>query len=441
MILGIFFAGLLAYGLFSRVLDTRSITPQIVLLSLGLGLGLVLRGTGEVGVDAELLYVTGEAALILCLFVDAARIDVGALRGTANLPIRLLVIGLPLTILAGMLAALGLLPGITVLEALLVAALVAPTDAALGSVVVTNPGVPRRVRQALNVESGLNDGIVTPIVLLTVVLMGVDDGASTDTSWVSVAVAQIGLGTLAGIAVGAGGALMLKLAIRRDWILPGADWMAAPAMAVVAWFVASALGGNAFIAAFVAGLAATATFGRVPDAFLTFGEVGGELLGLAVFFMFGVLVPTAGLFDPAVILFAVVALTIVRMGPVALALLGTRLAPATAAFMGWFGPRGLASIVLAMIALGDGGDPPVFAPVVIAAVAATVLLSVFAHGFSAGPGVRWYEHMVRTLPERAPEHAHVASMPTRRRAVVTPPHDPTVAVPASSGPDDVASAP
>ena len=177
--------------------------------------------------------------------------------------------------------------------------LVAPTDAALGAARRRESWVPLRIRQALNVESGLNDGLVTPIVLLTVVLIGRRrSGRHPTPGWVVDAVAQIGLGAIAGIAVGVGGALLLRLAIRRAWILPGADWMTAPAMAFVAWFVASALGGNAFVAAFVAGLAATATFGRVPDAFLDFGEVGGELLGLAVFFMFGVLVPTAGLFDP-----------------------------------------------------------------------------------------------------------------------------------------------
>ena len=164
--IGLFCAGLLVYALFSRLLDRASITAQILMLAIGVGLGVAVRGTSETIVDTELLRVAGELALILALVVDAARINIGALRKTAGIPIRLLVIGLPLTILAGTIVAMLLLPGITVIEAVIVATLLAPTDAALGAMVVNSPIVPRRIRQALNVESGLNDGLVTPIVLV-----------------------------------------------------------------------------------------------------------------------------------------------------------------------------------------------------------------------------------------------------------------------------------
>jgi NhaP-type Na+/H+ or K+/H+ antiporter len=416
LILGLFFAGLLAYGLFSRVLDARSLTPQIVMLVLGLGLGVVVAGSSEVAIDTELLHVAGEAALILCLFIDAARIDVGALRGSAGLPVRLLAIGLPLTLLLGTAVAAMLLPGILLIDAVLLAILIAPTDAALGVLVVSSPKVPIRIRQALNVESGLNDGLVTPLVLVAVVA-GQADGSGSG-GWVADAVAQIGFGTLAGLAVGVGGALLLRVATRRHWMLDGARWMAAPALAFLAWFIALQLGGNAFVAAFVAGLASTATFGRVPDDYLEFGEVGGELLGLAVFFMFGVLVPALGPYDLPVILFAILGLTLVRMLPVALSLVGTGLSPATSTFMGWFGPRGLASIVLALVAIGDGaGVPPTFSPVVISAVALTVTLSVLAHGLSAGPAVAWYARAVARLPAGAAEHASSSALPVRSRAM------------------------
>ncbi len=419
LILGIFFAGLLAYGLLSRVLDARSLTPQIVMLGLGLILGVIVAGTPEVGVDTELLHVAGEAALILCLFVDAARIDIGALRGSAGLPTRLLAIGLPLTLVAGTLVALVLFPDLPLLDAVLLAVLVAPTDAALGVLVVSSPKVPIRIRQALNVESGLNDGLVTPLVLV-VVVAGQAEGSGTS-GWVADAFAQIGLGVVAGVIVGAGGATLLRFAFRRGWVLDGARWVLAPALAFLAWFVALELGGNAFVAAFVAGFAATATIGRVSDELLEFGEVGGELLGLAVFFMFGVLVPSLGPFDLPTLLFAIAALTVVRMLPVAAALLGTRLAPATVAFMGWFGPRGLASIVLALVAIGDGSeDPPAFAPAVIAAVALTVTLSVLAHGLSARPAVRWYAGTVGRLPAGAPELVTTPAVPVRGRALAAP---------------------
>lgn len=413
VLLGVFCAVLLAYGLLSRVLQARSLTPQIVLLVSGIAVGLAIRGSSEVTVDTEVLHVAGEFALVLALTVDAARIDVAALRGTAGLPIRLLAIGLPLTIAAGILAALAILPGVTVLDALILATLVAPTDAALGAVVVSSERVPLRIRQALNVESGLNDGLVTPIVLVAAAAAQAGSEAAAG-AWVADAIAQIGLGVIAGALVGIGTAVLLRVAIHRGWILEGARWMAAPAMALLAWFVAHEIGGNVFVAAFVAGLAATAAYGRVPDAFLEFAEVTGELLGLVVFFLFGALVPSIAGIDGPVILFALVALTLARMLPVAVSLIGTHLAPQTVAFMGWFGPRGLASLVLALVAIGDGSAaPPGFAPVVVAAVTATIVLSVLAHGLSAGPAVARYGRFVDTLPVDAAEREHAAPLPTR----------------------------
>ena len=415
---GVFFIGLLAYALVSRILDGRSLTPQIVLLAIGLGVGLVVAGTPEVELDLELLRVAGEVALVLCLFVDAARIDVAALRGTARLPIRLLAIGLPLTIVTGLAVALLILPELGVTGALILAILIAPTDAALGALVVNSPAVPLRIRQALNVESGLNDGLVTPLVLVAVAIAAAEGSAAPE-GWIGDAVAQIALGTIAGLLVGVAGALLLRTATRRRWVLDGADWIVAPALAALAWFVAGALGGNAFVGAFVAGIATTATYGRMPDAFLEFGEVGGELLGLAVFFLLGAIIPVIGPFEPAVILYALLALTVVRMLPVAISLIGTGLAPPTVAFMGWFGPRGLASVVLAILALHGTSEAGGLASTIGSAVALTIAFSVVAHGLTAGPAVHAYERVVARLPDGAPELGRVADLRTRGRALAT----------------------
>ena len=420
--IGLFCAGLLVYALFSRLLDRASITAQILMLAIGVVLGIAVRGTPETIVDTELLGVAGELALILALVVDAARIDIGALRKTAGIPIRLLVIGLPLTIVAGTIVAMLLLPGITVIEAVIVATLLAPTDAALGAMVVNSPIVPRRIRQALNVESGLNDGLVTPIVLVAAAV-AVAGGDVGDTAWIADAVAQIAFGAIAGVVIGVFGALALRVAVARKWMHTGTHWMAAPAIGFLAWFVAHELGGNVFVAAFVAGLAMTATYGHVPESFLEFAEVGGELLGLMVFFLFGALLAgMGGAISLPVLIYAVLSLTIIRMLPVAIALRGTRLRTPTVAFIGWFGPRGLASIVLTLVALGDGGGTPPFGATVVAAVSLTIALSVIAHGLSAGPAVARYGAFVATLPDDAAEHKRTAEMPTRRgvdRRVVT----------------------
>jgi sodium/hydrogen antiporter len=411
--IGLFFAGLLAYALFSRLLDRASITAQIVMLSVGVGLGVAVQGTPEMTVDTELLGVAGELALILALAVDAARIDIGALRRTARLPIRLLVIGLPLTIVVGAFAAILVVPGITVLDAIIVSTLLAPTDAALGAIVINSRVVPRRIRQALNVESGLNDGLVTPIVLVAAAL-AVAGGDAAGTAWIADAVAQIAFGALAGIAVGVLGALALRFVIARQWMHDGTHWIVVPAIAFLAWFVAHELGGNVFVAAFAAGLAMTAAYGRVPESFLEFAEIGSELLGLMVFFLFGaLLVGIAATISLPVVIYAVLSLTIVRVLPVAISLAGTRLRRPTVAFVGWFGPRGLASIVLTLVALGDGGGTPPFGATVVSAVALTIALSVIAHGLSAGPAAARYGEFVATLPEDAAEHEQTAELRTR----------------------------
>ena len=416
---GVFFAGLLAYGLVSRRLDARSVTPQVALLALGIGVGILTNSTRAPDDSRELLLTAGEIALILCLYVDAARIDIAALRGTAVLPVRLLAIGLPLTIVAGVLGAVVLLPGLGPADIILLALLLAPTDAALGALVVNSAAVPVRIRQALNVESGLNDGLVTPLVLVAAAFAAA--GTTSADPWILDAGRQIVVGTAAGVLIGGGAAWLLRLADRRSWIHDGAHWVAAPAIAFLAWFVAHEAGGNAFVAAFVAGLATSAVVGRVSHDFLEFGEIGGELLGLAVFFLVGLLLPTIGPLDPAMVVYAILSLTVIRMLPVAISLVGTGLAPVTVVFMGWFGPRGLASVVLALVAIEEVvGSPGGIAPAVLQVVLLTITLSVLAHGLSAGPAVRAYARSIERLPAAAAEHAPVADLRTRGRTIAGP---------------------
>ena len=414
VIIGVFFSALLGYALWSRPLDRIGVTPHIIMVVAGLGLGIALQGTEGLLFDTELLRIAGEFALILALAVDAARIDIGALRRTAGLPLRLLGIGLPLTIVVGTVVAMVVLPGITLLDALIIATLLAPTDAALGAMVVNSRVVPLRIRQALNVESGLNDGLVTPIVLVAVALAGAREEVA-DPAWVIDAVAQISLGALAGVLIGVVGGLSLRLAMARHWMQEGATWIIVPAIAMLAWFVAHEIGGNVFVAAFVAGLALTAAYGRVPQALLEFADAGGELLGLGVFLLFGTVLSGLGAaLSLSAVLYAALSLTVIRMLPVAIALRGADLRRPTVAFIGWFGPRGLASIVLTLVALGDGRGVPPFGAEIVAPVALTIALSVIAHGLSAGPAVRRYGNFVSTLPDEAVENRTTADLPTRR---------------------------
>ncbi len=412
LIVGVFAATLLGYALVSRSLGAWSVTPQIASLAVGLLIGLVSTEITAGDVVSGQLRLVGEIALVLCLFTDASRIDIRSIRGTANLPGRLLLVGLPLTIALGVALALVVVPGIGLAAAFLLAVLLAPTDAGLGAAVVNDRRIPVRIRQAINVESGLNDGLVTPLVLFAVAIEETESGGDA-THWLRFAASEIGVGVLVGIAIGVLGARLVRWA--RDRGPPGAI--------VPLGGRAGARGprlgdhadprGNAFIAAFVAGMAATAAGGRLPDAFTEFGETAGEVAGLAVFFLFGALVPLLDGYSLPIVLYALLSLTVIRMLPVAIALLRTRLSIPTIAFIGWFGPRGLASIVLALLALGDARSPHL-APGVAAAVATTVLLSIVLHGLSAGPLVRRYARFTEGLPASSPELDDTPELATRR---------------------------
>jgi NhaP-type Na+/H+ or K+/H+ antiporter len=420
-IAGVFAALLLGYALISRSLGAWSISPQIVAVAVGILVGIVTTDAVLPHLTIEGLRLIGEVALVLCLFTDAARIDLRSIRGSANIPARLLLIGLPLTIVFGVVVGLVVLPAIGLVTAFLVAVLLAPTDAGLGQAVVSDRSVPVRIRQAINVESGLNDGLVTPLVLFAVAIGGFEiTGAETETEWIRFAISEIGWGILAGLVIGTVGAWLLRRAVRSGQLSPSFRWVIAPSFAILAWAVTPSLGGNAFIAAFVGGLATTAVAGRLPDAFTEFGETAGELAGLAVFFLFGTLLPSIGGFSIPVLVYAVLSLTVVRMVPVALSLVGTDLSWASVGFIGWFGPRGLASIVLALLALGDG-RVPVLAPGVVAVVAMTVLLSILAHGLSAGVLVRRYARATARLDPTAPELVDAPDLAARRLAGVVAP--------------------
>jgi NhaP-type Na+/H+ or K+/H+ antiporter len=400
---------LLLYGLFSKRLTAASITPYIVFVTVGIVLGLSGVGFFEVTVDSEVFIVAGELALALTLFNDASRIDLKALRGSAALPLRLLAIGMPLTIALGTVAA-ALLLGLPLLEAALVGAVLAPTDAGLGQAVVTSPKVPLRIRQALNVESGLNDGIATPLVIGLIALTEAETQGGYASVIVSQAVRQIGIGIVVGLVLGLLVGWLSKRS--RTGMLRAYRWLAIPTMALLAYGVADLLGGNGFISAFAAGLALAWAMGGLTQGAADFSESVGLLFVLAVFFFFGVL--TAGAFRDMgweVWAYVALSLTVVRMVPVALSMLGSKLSAWSTGFMGWFGPRGLASIVLGLIVFQDALSE--YTSVIVAVVAATVVVSVYVHGATAVPLVRGYERHADELDEDAPENEDVVEVPTR----------------------------
>jgi NhaP-type Na+/H+ or K+/H+ antiporter len=321
----------------------------------------------------------------MVLFADAANADLGMVRRSATIPARLLLIGLPLTIVLGLALAAPFFPGVGLAELALLAAILAPTDAALGKPVVTNQAVPEDIRESLNLESGLNDGICVPIVLI---LLGVATGAAIEgrpvQHVVAVVVEEIGIGLLTGLVMAVVGAFALRNATARKWLTEIWSGIAVVALAAASFAAAQALGGSGFIACFVGGLAFNAL--RPPDkhALLLGAEGTGEALAFATWVVFGsaVIVQIVDRITVAVVVYAVLSLTVVRMLPVFLSLLGTKLPTADRLFIGWFGPRGLASVVFAIIIL-DAGVPGI--ETLGVTIAVTIILSVVLHGLSANP--------------------------------------------------------
>jgi NhaP-type Na+/H+ or K+/H+ antiporter len=377
---------LLLVAAVSRTLDTGPVTPAIVMVAIGLLVGPLVLSDVEVGPSSLTVRLLAEATLGVVLFSDAARIDLRALRRESSVPTRLLGVGLPLTIIGGTLAALALFGAFSLSDALILAVILAPTDAGLGSAVVTDRRLPQRVRQSLNVESGLNDGICVPVLL---VVLATASGAGEPAHPAQVIAEEIGYGVLAGVAAGliAGG--IVRVAGARGMVDDRWRAIVPVAGAALAYGAAVGLGGSGFIAAFVAGTVYGVVGRAHSDAAMAYTEETGALLNAVTFFMFG-----AVLLGPAlehvtwqVAVYALVSLTVARMVPVAVALYGTRARAPTVAFLGWFGPRGLASIVFAVIVADTHHAAP---PTILTAAYFTVFVSVLAHGLSAAPLVGRY---------------------------------------------------
>jgi NhaP-type Na+/H+ or K+/H+ antiporter len=352
-----------------------------------------------------------EVTLALVLFTDASRVNVHQLRNDLGLPVRLLAAGLPLTIGLGTAVAFGLLPGISLWVAAAIGAIVAPTDAALGASIMEDARIPNRVRRLLNVESGLNDGIATPFVNLF--LAGAVATEMIHTTSVLGAARELLIGAGVGTGVGLLGGWALSRAGARGWSDAGFRALAPLGLALLAYSGAIEAHGNGFVAAFLAGMAFGSVVRRDLDEQVEFAEEAGGLLSLVVWLIFGSAMLVPG-FEHATwsdCLFAVLALTLVRMVPVGLVLVGSGLDRFTVGFIGWFGPRGLASVVFGLIAYDtlDPGD----AGRVLSVVTVTIALSVLAHGLSASPLASRYGTFSATLAGHQPEHRTTPSVRPR----------------------------
>lgn len=392
LLAGVVFALLiLGYSLFVSGLQRLLITAPLVFVVIGWIIGSALEPLGEAG-GAEAVLGLAEITLVLILFHDAASVKPREVEGDRGTIARLLLIGFPVTVLLGWLAAQVVFPGLPVVMALLLAAALAPTDAGLGAPTILNPVVPQRVRRLLNVESGLNDGLATPVVLFAVAVIAGAEGITARESLVD-AVVDLAIGLAAGVVVGAGGGMLLGWSTRSLMSSQGSRALAVLMLPLLAYGSASLFGGNGFVAAFVAGTsfagASHWVMGREDPLELT--EQLAKPLGYGVWLVFGISAApvVANQVGWRELVYALLALTVLRMLPVALSLLRSGFRVQSVLFIGWFGPRGLASIVFALIAL-ESLEADADLERVLATIMVTVLLSIIAHGFSAEPLARRY---------------------------------------------------
>ena len=404
---------LFGYAMVSERSAMSPITGPMVFTTIGLILGVGGLGWFDLDIEGESAAILVEATLVLVLFTDAVRIDLKILRREPTIPTRLLGVSLPLQIVAGTLVAL-LLFDFDLGEAALLAAVLAPTDAALGQAVVSDRRLPVRVRQSLNVESGLNDGIVVPIVTVLVAIVASEKEGISTADWLLFLARQIGFGLLCGVIVGAAGAWILHQRAARHEVERIFRQLATIAIAAAAFSSASLLDGNGFIAAFVAGLAFGQTAPEQCADVADFTQDEAELLASTTFLTFGAVLvgPHLGELTWQIAFYAVASLTVIRIVPTLLSFIGIGASLQTRLFAGWFGPRGLASILFALVVLEEHRTPETELLFVIAMW--TVLLSVFAHGLTAST---WAGRLARHLnegPQDRPELIPMKEMLARR---------------------------
>ena len=387
-----------AFTMVAKRLSSTVVTAPMIFL----GFGYVLSQTGLMSHgDAEAsLHLVAEIALIVLLFLDAAQINLDALRKRHVWPVRMLVIGLPLSVAFGTLAALALLPGWSIFAVALLAAILAPTDAALGQAVISNTIVPERVRRALTVESGLNDGLALPVILLFASLAAHAAGQN-DVNWLLFGANQLVLGPLVGIAAGLAGGAALMYAKRHDLTSDTFEGVGAIALAGAAYLGATEIGGNGFISAFVAGLC----FGHIVKGrckfVFEFTESEGQMLSWGAFLLLGLaMVPSAldALTWPMLALI-LISLFIVRPAAIWISLIGTDASPTSRLFFGWFGPRGLATALFALLVVEQIEHQ--YAEPILAIAINAVWISALLHGLSAVPGAGWYAGRVARMGDCA----------------------------------------
>lgn len=415
-ILAVLICFLLA-GSVSQKIRGTIITLPIVYTMFGIVLGGLVLDIIPLSREDQLVELIAELTLILVLATDASRISVRGLLRDHNLPARLLGISLPLTMIAGAVIAVLIFTELSFWEAAILGVVLAPTDASLGQSVVSNPIVPVRIRQTLNIESGMNDGIAMPFLLAALALASSEALYKTPFHFLADLAVQIIVGIIAGVAIGYLGAKFLQLGQRSGWMSREYQRICSIALILISALVAELMGGNGFIAAFSFGIAFSRVEIEEADDLHEYVEIEVAILMLLTFLLFGavMLPPAVEALSPEIVLYAGLSLTLVRMIPVGISLIGEKVRPITTLFVGWFGPRGVASILYIFLVLEQ--ESLFSLELIYSAAMITVLLSIFAHGITAAPAAKLYGTKIAELDQQEKIHVEnkeVPEMPLRR---------------------------
>lgn len=407
--------GLIAvYAMAAARLEYLWITGPIVFMVIGFALGGRGASLVELGTGSEIVKVVTELTLALLLFADASSVRASTLRREASVITWLLGAGVPLAVLLGALVAWGLLPALGLAACALLGSILAPTDLSLGLAMFKNPKVPEKVRRAINVESGLNDGLATPFVTL---FIGVTIAEAVKVPrHILDAVFEILIGVAVGAAVGVAGGFLVRLS-ERGWSTKASRQFATLALALLAFGIAYAIGGNGFISAFVGGIAFGALARETAVEAVEYTEATGTLMTFGVWFIFGAVIAPILISDGLAwrpILYAVLSLTVVRILAVAVPLTLKKMQWPSVLFVGWFGPRGLASVVFLIMAVQALAEAGLDATLLAATAGWTILLSVVLHGLSAGPAAAWYGRRAAAFPPGSPELEPATPVKTRQ---------------------------
>jgi NhaP-type Na+/H+ or K+/H+ antiporter len=393
----------LGYALISGRLAGSPVTPAMAFALAGLIVGPDVLGIVEISIDGEAFRTVAEVALTVLLFTEASRLDLGALLRRRDIPLRLLGIGLPLTMALGTLFALLLIPSLGFWEAVALAVVLAPTDAALGRAVVSDRRVPGVVRRSLSAEGGLNDGLALPFLIIALAFGEQAAGDGSLGHWLWFVVRTIGVSVLIGAAIGFVGGRLLERGSEAGSVLDRFAELSIIALAVLSFVLVEHLDGSGFVGAFAAGITLGAVAPRIAGSEETTASAIGELLALVVFALFGaaVLWPAIDGVDARVVVYALLSLTVVRMIPVAASLAGSGFARATSLYLGWFGPRGIASLVFGLLVVEEADLPAT--PLIVETVVVTVAISIVAHGLTAPAGASRYAKAMEALRRRRPQ--------------------------------------